>query len=137
MGRSVINVRSSVLVVLGLLLALVFVTGDTSSAAAATGLGVTSILLLLVVVGLYFLPTIIAALRHHHNTAMIAVLNFFLGWTFIGWVIFLAMSFGNPSPQQTIIHNVYSGPAPNPASVDALVAAAPTPTPVSTTPPTL
>lgn len=49
------------------------------------------------IVGLviYFLPTIIAFKRHHNNTASIAVLNLFLGWTFIGWVIFLAMALTN------------------------------------------
>ena len=36
---------------------------------------------------LYFLPTIVALCRGHHNFAAIAALNFFLGWTFLGWVI--------------------------------------------------
>jgi hypothetical protein len=34
----------------------------------------------------YFLPTIIAAVRHHRNTLAIFLINFFLGWTFIGWI---------------------------------------------------
>ncbi len=41
---------------------------------------------------LYFTPTIIAVSRHHHNAGMIAVLNIFLGWTFLGWVISFAMA---------------------------------------------
>ena len=109
-------------------LAAVIATGDTSSSAGA---GIGGLILLAGILALYFLPTIVAALRHHHNTAMIAILNFFLGWTFIGWVIFLAMSFGNPSPQQTIINNVYSGPA---APVATPASAVPAPTPISTTP---
>lgn len=38
---------------------------------------------------IYFLPTIVAFLRHHTNVLAIFVLNLFLGWTLIGWVISL------------------------------------------------
>jgi len=41
---------------------------------------------------LYFLPTIIAALKHKPNLTNIALLNIFLGWSIIGWVIALAIS---------------------------------------------
>lgn len=37
----------------------------------------------------YFIPTITAERRHKRNAAAIAVLNVFLGWTFIGWVVAL------------------------------------------------
>lgn len=40
----------------------------------------------------YFLPTIIALVRQKRNTIAILVLNFFLGWTFIGWVAALVWS---------------------------------------------
>lgn len=36
--------------------------------------------------GLYFLPAIIAISNNRKNKVAICVLNFFLGWTFIGWV---------------------------------------------------
>jgi hypothetical protein len=55
---------------------------DTSNAAVG-------LLCLILLIGLYFLPLIIAATRHHHQTAAIAVLDLFLGWTFIGWVLAL------------------------------------------------
>lgn len=42
---------------------------------------------------IYFLPTIIASSRNHRNSATIGVLNFFLGWTMLGWIICLAWSF--------------------------------------------
>lgn len=42
--------------------------------------------------GLYFLPAIIAAVRHTHNSGAILLLNIFLGWTLIGWVIALIMA---------------------------------------------
>jgi hypothetical protein len=37
---------------------------------------------------LYFLPTIIAA-RHGHQVTGIFLVNFFLGWTGIGWLAML------------------------------------------------
>jgi hypothetical protein len=37
----------------------------------------------------YFLPTIIALIRKQPNALAIFLLNFFLGWTFIGWVVCL------------------------------------------------
>lgn len=42
--------------------------------------------------GLYFLPTIIAAIRRSKNLVAIVLLNVFLGWTFIAWVIILVWS---------------------------------------------
>ena len=41
---------------------------------------------------LYFLPAIIAAVRHTHNATGILLLNIFLGWTVIGWVVALLMA---------------------------------------------
>ena len=49
-------------------------------------------------IGLYFLPTIIASGRHLHERAGIAMLNVFLGWTFIGWVIALIWAITAPAP---------------------------------------
>ena len=43
-------------------------------------------------VGLYFLPTIIAVDRHVVNKWSVVVINVFLGWTLIGWVVALAMA---------------------------------------------
>lgn len=47
------------------------------------------IVVLLVV---YFIPWIIAHSRKHHNELAIFLLNLFLGWTFLGWVIALIWS---------------------------------------------
>jgi hypothetical protein len=43
-------------------------------------------------IGLYFLPTIVAVTRKVTNQGSIFVINFFLGWTFVGWVVSLAMA---------------------------------------------
>lgn len=38
---------------------------------------------------LYVLPTIIAAWRDHRNGVAILIINVFLGWTLVGWVVAL------------------------------------------------
>lgn len=42
---------------------------------------------------LYFLPAIVASIRDHVNVNSISVLNLFLGWTLLGWVISLVWAF--------------------------------------------
>lgn len=49
-------------------------------------------IILAILVALYFTPSIVAYLRNHHQIGPIVVINLFLGWTFIGWVVALAMS---------------------------------------------
>ena len=44
---------------------------------------------------LYFLPTIIALVRERHDKFSIFLLNFFLGWSVIGWIISLAWACKN------------------------------------------
>jgi len=65
---------------------------NTTGAAA----GGASVGLLLIAMGLaaYFAPTIVAYARNTSNKAGVLVLNLFLGWTFIGWVIALTMAAG-------------------------------------------
>ena len=49
--------------------------------------GVFMIILLIL---LYFVPTIFAVLvRSHHNGGAILILNLFLGWTILGWIVAL------------------------------------------------
>ncbi|WAP61813.1 superinfection immunity protein [Pseudomonas fortuita] len=45
---------------------------------------------------LYMLPTIEAKLRGHTNIASIALVNLFLGWSLIGWVVALVWAFKKP-----------------------------------------
>ncbi|WP_106477272.1 superinfection immunity protein [Phytohalomonas tamaricis] len=42
-----------------------------------------------ITVAIFFIPTIVANARGKRNTAAIGLLNFFLGWTLIGWIIAL------------------------------------------------
>src|ERR1035438_7011294 len=46
----------------------------------------------LIGVAIYFAPSLIAAARHTHNATGIFMLNLFLGWTGIGWVIALLVA---------------------------------------------
>lgn len=64
-----------------------------------------SLVVLAAVLSAYFFPAIVAAVRSHHNTASIVVVNFFFGWTLIGWVVALAMS----------VSRVDRPPGPSPA----------------------
>lgn len=50
---------------------------------------------LLIIATSYFIPSIIAFARQHNNKLPILVLNFFLGWSFFGWVVALIWSLTN------------------------------------------
>lgn len=43
-------------------------------------------ILILAGIVLYFLPTIIAAQRHTQHAGGIVAVNFFFGWTVLGWL---------------------------------------------------
>ncbi|HEY1658010.1 MAG TPA: superinfection immunity protein [Candidatus Sulfotelmatobacter sp.] len=47
---------------------------------------------------MYFLPTIIAFARSKRDTMAILVLNFFLGWTMIGWIVALVWALKTDIP---------------------------------------
>jgi hypothetical protein len=59
---------------------------------ASAGGGAVALLVVVVGIGFYFLPTIIAVARKVTNQGSVLVINFFLGWTFVGWVVALAMA---------------------------------------------
>jgi len=50
------------------------------------------LLLLAFLLTVYFLPTIYAKMHKHPQIEAIFVVNLFLGWTLVGWVIALAWS---------------------------------------------
>ncbi len=45
---------------------------------------------------LYCAPWITGARRHVPNVAAVAMINVFLGWTMIGWLVALAMACRDP-----------------------------------------
>lgn len=60
--------------------------------ASSSGGGGAAVFLVVIAIGAYFLPTIVAVARKVTNQGSVAVINFFLGWTLIGWVAALAMA---------------------------------------------
>jgi len=57
------------------------------------------LVLVLILASLYFLPTIIAHSRRTKTRGMATIIDIFLGWTFLGWVVALAMAFGPTEPE--------------------------------------
>ena len=47
---------------------------------------------------MYFLPSILAFARNKRDTLAIVILNFFLGWTMIGWVVALVWALKTDIP---------------------------------------
>ncbi|MFG2674398.1 superinfection immunity protein [Streptomyces sp. NPDC048445] len=47
----------------------------------------------------YFAPTVVAFARGVSNSGSILVLNLFLGWTLVGWVVALAMAARSAEPR--------------------------------------
>lgn len=43
-------------------------------------------------IGLYFLPTLVALVRGSDRPLRVFLVNFFFGWTVIGWVVALLMA---------------------------------------------
>lgn len=64
-------------------------------------------LLFVVIFGLfiYFIPSIIALSKKKSNAVAIIVLNIFLGWSLLGWVIALVWALTADQQAQTVIIN--------------------------------
>ncbi|MDE1155512.1 MAG: superinfection immunity protein [Acidobacteriaceae bacterium] len=58
---------------------------------------------------IHFLPTIVALLRDSQHKVGIFLLNLFLGWTVIGWVVALVLAFRCAPRYQSF---AYAGYAP-------------------------
>ncbi len=52
---------------------------------------------------MYWLPTLIALIRRTPAAKGVAVVNFFLGWTIVGWVVALFMALASfPPPRERV-----------------------------------
>ena len=61
----------------------------------------TGVIGIIALVSCYFMPTIVALLRDKHGTGSVALVNFFLGWTVIGWLLaFVWASSGKTKSEQ-------------------------------------
>lgn len=74
--------------------------------AAAGGL-----IIFLFFAAMYFIPVIVAGIRKVPNLGSVIVINLFLGWTLVGWVVALAMAARSQPPQ---MGPVVVNPAPPP-----------------------
>ncbi len=81
-----------------------------------------TVLVIMLIVGIcfYFIPSIIALLRMKKNLVAIIALNFFLGWSLIGWVISLVWSLSSDSKPARIIVNQPPVKAPQEDGIDKL-----------------
>jgi len=52
---------------------------------------------------MYWLPTLIAIVRQTPSALGVAMLNFFLGWTIIGWILALVWALAASSNQHVIV----------------------------------
>jgi hypothetical protein len=72
-------------------------------------IGVTELLVLLVIaipaILLYFLPTILAFSKKKSNKSVIFLVNFFLGWSVIGWIVSLIWALSSDNSQTVIVNN--------------------------------
>ena len=53
------------------------------------------LLAILIIIAIYFLPTFVAFQRRYRNRISVFIIDLFLGWTLVGWVVALALSFIN------------------------------------------
>jgi hypothetical protein len=98
-------------VIIGIgLLAVVGFAGGAASKGADIVSPILAIAIVVAAVAAYFLPTMIAGSRKHHNVGAVAVVNLFLGWTFIGWVVALAMAATAVRPQHLTSMTTPAGP---------------------------
>jgi hypothetical protein len=52
---------------------------------------------------MYWLPTIIAIVRRTPSALGVAMLNFFLGWTVIGWIIALVIALAAYPAERVVV----------------------------------
>jgi len=83
------------------------------SESESTGLGIYYTVVIMAIF-FYFIPTIIGVIRKVPNVVSIFVIDFFLGWSVIGWVVALAMAARTAPPPGYPPVSGYPPPAPPP-----------------------
>jgi len=113
------------IVVVGILVGLLVATRILPALIAALGIGMLIALLFVP----YWIPTIVAFVRNHPSKFAILMVNFFFGWTFVGWLISLVWALGSTTGnvQQVVVHTtnvmntaVASPPPPQPRVGDVM-----------------
>ena len=52
---------------------------------------------------LYWLPTMVAVLRRTPSALGVAAINFFLGWTVIGWIVAMILALAAYPAQERVV----------------------------------
>jgi hypothetical protein len=74
--------------------AIKFIIGAIESPSSLRAGAIISLLTMLISI-LYFLPSFIADQKKQQNFSSILIMNLFLGWSIIGWVLALTWAFSN------------------------------------------
>src|SRR6267143_3380353 len=78
-----------------------------------------ALLVVVVSIGIYFIPYILAKQNKKQNAGAIGALNFFLGWTLVGWVVALVWAISKdvnvPQPAPSVMAAASAPPLITPA----------------------
>lgn len=55
----------------------------------------------LFVLAVYWVPTVIAAVKRHPEFIKVALINWLVGWTIVGWIVALTWSIEDPQRNGT------------------------------------
>jgi hypothetical protein len=117
-----LRVALFVLIVIFIAMPVAAVLGSALGAALGSdGEHIIGLLLVLAVISaVYSAPSLIARHRDHPQRMAIGVLNLFLGWTFVGWVIALVWPFTtNKKPAPATQTPLVVSPSPEPIGLTA------------------
>ena len=68
----------------------------------------------------YFIPAFVAYGRHNTNAGAVLVIDIFLGWTLIGWIVALAMAAGGTTRDQAAARVYVAPPGPSTAAAPVI-----------------
>ena len=83
-------IQKCCLIAIFIIMAIVVFRGISGEFFPKEGLDAISLILLFIIpLFIYFIPWIVASSRNLNNSNQIFILNLFLGWTLVGWVVAL------------------------------------------------
>lgn len=70
----------------------------------------SAVVLVSLLIALYLIPVVVGVARHAPDLGSIAVINILLGWTFVGWVLALALAMRSARPAGPVVQLVQNVP---------------------------
>ena len=90
-----------------------YATPNPAETTVAAGFGLLLFAILFAVGTIaYFVPTIAAFVNKYPQKVAIFLLNFFAGWTLLGWVGGLVWAFVKPESSVQVVHHYHAPPQP-------------------------